>query len=49
MKDTAGQGQTIEFPAIDIQHAGPDGRIVEDWHLEDNLTFAQQAGLHAGG
>ena len=41
---TAGSGQSVEFGAIDIQHVGED-RIVEDWHLEDNLTFMQQAGL----
>lgn len=41
---TAGSGQTVEFGAIDIQHVGEE-RIVEDWHLEDNLTFMQQAGL----
>lgn len=40
-----GQGQPIKFGAIDIQHVGASGRIVEDWHLEDNLTFQQQAGL----
>lgn len=40
-----GSGQPIDFGAIDIQHVGTDGRIVEDWHLEDNLTFMQQAGL----
>ncbi|MBD8704570.1 ester cyclase [Frigoribacterium sp. CFBP 13712] len=40
-----GQGQPIKFGAIDIQHIGASGRIVEDWHLEDNLTFQQQAGL----
>ena len=39
-----GDGQPIEFVAFDIQHVGPD-RIVEDWHLEDNLTFLRQAGL----
>lgn len=43
--DTRGSGQRIEFGAIDIQHVGTSGRIVEDWHLEDNLTFMQQAGL----
>ncbi|MBY4129118.1 ester cyclase [Rhodococcus fascians] len=41
---TLGSGQSVEFGAIDIQHVGED-RIVEDWHLEDNLTFMQQAGL----
>ncbi|MEH3089006.1 MAG: ester cyclase [Microbacterium arborescens] len=40
-----GNGQRVEFGAIDIQHVGESGRIVEDWHLEDNLTFQQQAGL----
>ncbi|GAA1458544.1 ester cyclase [Williamsia maris] len=40
-----GAGQPIRFGAIDIQHVGAGGKIVEDWHLEDNLTFLQQAGL----
>lgn len=40
-----GQGQPIEFTAIDIQHLGDGQTITEDWHLEDNLTFLQQAGL----
>ncbi|MBJ7290629.1 ester cyclase, partial [Williamsia sp.] len=40
-----GAGQPIRFDAIDIQHVGDGGQIVEDWHLEDNLTFLQQAGL----
>jgi predicted ester cyclase len=40
----AGSGQEIDFVAFDIQHVGSD-RIVEDWHLEDNLTFLRQAGL----
>ncbi|MGW4242974.1 ester cyclase [Nocardia sp. NPDC004722] len=39
-----GQGEPIDFIAFDIQKVGPD-RIVEDWHLEDNLTFLSQAGL----
>jgi predicted ester cyclase len=41
----AGHGQTINFNAIDIQHVDAGARIIEDWHLEDNLTFLQQAGL----
>lgn len=41
---TQGNGQEIDFIAFDIQHVGDD-RIVEDWHLEDNLTFMLQAGL----
>src|ERR1700761_94814 len=40
----AGRGQAVDFIAFDIQHVGAD-RIVEDWHLEDNLTFLLQAGL----
>jgi predicted ester cyclase len=40
-----GHGQPVNFKAIDIQHVGDDTRIIEDWHLEDNLTFLQQAGL----
>lgn len=43
-----GHGQVIDFGAIDIQHVGPSGRIVEDWHLEDNLTFLRQAGIVRG-
>lgn len=43
-----GRGQVIEFGAIDIQHIGGSGRIVEDWHLEDNLTFLRQAGIVRG-
>jgi len=34
-------GKAISFFAIDILHI-KDGRIYEDWHLEDNLTFLQQ-------
>lgn len=40
-----GHGQGIDFIAFDIQHADDSGKITEDWHLEDNLTFLQQAGL----
>jgi predicted ester cyclase len=40
-----GRGQPINFNAIDIQHVGAESRITEDWHLEDNLAFLQQAGL----
>jgi predicted ester cyclase len=39
-----GSGQDIGFVAFDIQRVGPD-KIVEDWHLEDNLTFLLQAGM----
>ncbi|MGY2168254.1 ester cyclase [Pseudomonas gingeri] len=41
-----GQGQAVDFIAMDIYRIA-DGRVAEDWHLEDNLTFLQQAGLVA--
>ena len=41
-----GQGQQIDFIATDIYRVA-DGRIAEDWHLEDNLTFLQQIGFVA--
>ncbi|MBS1664135.1 MAG: ester cyclase [Bacteroidetes bacterium] len=40
-KDQKGKGQHISFLAIDILHI-KDGKIIEDWHLEDNLTLLQQ-------
>ncbi|MFJ4389003.1 ester cyclase [Pseudomonas soli] len=39
-----GQGQAIDFIAMDIYRVA-EGRIAEDWHLEDNLAFMRQAGL----
>lgn len=39
-----GQGQRVDFIATDIYRIA-EGRIVEDWHLEDNLTFLQQIGV----
>lgn len=44
--DTQGQGQAIDFIAMDIYRI-ENGRIAEDWHLEDNLTFLQKAGIIA--
>ncbi|QXI31505.1 ester cyclase [Pseudomonas vanderleydeniana] len=41
-----GQGQDIDFIATDIYRIAK-GRIVENWHLEDNLSLLQQAGLAA--
>ena len=38
-----GQGQAVDFIATDIYRIA-DGRIAENWHLEDNLTFMQQIG-----
>jgi predicted ester cyclase len=37
-------GQAIDFIATDIV-AVRDGRITDNWHLEDNFTFLQQIGL----
>nr|WP_246590777.1 ester cyclase [Paenibacillus sophorae] len=37
-------GKPIHFMAIDILRI-KDGKLVEDWHLEDNLTFMQQIGV----
>ncbi|MEU9559195.1 ester cyclase [Streptomyces fumanus] len=39
-----GKGQTVDFNAIDIQHAGAR-QIVEDWHIEDNQTLLSQLGV----
>jgi predicted ester cyclase len=38
-----GQGQTIDFRAFDLYRVA-DGRIADNWHLEDNLTLMQQLG-----
>jgi len=39
-----GQSQTINFIATDIYRVA-EGRIAENWHIEDNLTLQQQLGL----
>lgn len=36
-----GTKKPIQFFAIDILHI-KDGRLIEDWHLEDNLTLLLQ-------
>jgi len=38
-----GQDQTINFIATDIYRIA-DGRVAENWHIEDNLTLQQQLG-----
>jgi len=43
---TKGTGQPIDFIATDIL-AVRAGKITDNWHLEDNLTFLQQIGLVA--
>jgi len=40
---TQGKGQAIDFIATDIYRV-VDGKIVENWHLEDNLTLLKQLG-----
>jgi predicted ester cyclase len=39
-----GRGQAVDFIATDIYRVA-GGRIAENWHLEDNLTFLQQIGV----
>lgn len=39
-----GKGQEVNFIATDIYRI-ENGRIAENWHLEDNLTFLQQIGI----
>ena len=39
-----GTGQTVDFQAFDLYRV-KDGRIVENWHLEDNLTLLKQLGV----
>ncbi|XUW92327.1 ester cyclase [Burkholderia sp. M6-3] len=39
-----GKGQTVDFIATDIYRIR-EGKITDNWHLEDNLTFLQQLGV----
>jgi len=39
--DHPASGHLISFIAIDILHVR-NGKVYEDWHLEDNLTYLQQ-------
>jgi predicted ester cyclase len=39
-----GKGQVVDFIATDIYRVA-DGKIVENWHLEDNLTLLKQLGV----
>ncbi|KVR01764.1 polyketide cyclase [Burkholderia ubonensis] len=41
---TAGHGQPVDFIATDIYRIA-DGRIADNWHIEDNLTLMRQLGL----
>ncbi|MGO4701835.1 ester cyclase [Dyella sp. 2RAB6] len=40
-KGSQGRGQAIDFIATDIYRVA-DGRITDNWHLEDNLILLQQ-------
>jgi len=42
----SGAGQPVDFIATDILRVR-NGRITDNWHLEDNLTFLQQIGVVA--
>lgn len=42
-QDLTGDGRAIDFHAIDVYRVA-DGRIAENWHLEDNLTLLTQLG-----
>jgi predicted ester cyclase len=42
--DTKGAGQAVDFIATDILRV-QDGRITDNWHIEDNLTLFQQLGV----
>lgn len=41
-----GEGQPVDFIATDIYRIR-DGKITDNWHIEDNLTFLQQVGAVA--
>jgi predicted ester cyclase len=45
-RQTQGQGQAIDFVATDIYRIA-NGRIADNWHIEDNLTLMQQLDLVA--
>jgi predicted ester cyclase len=42
--DTTGKGQPIAFIATDLLKV-ENGRITDNWHIEDNLTLLKQMGL----
>ncbi|KAA0574074.1 ester cyclase [Azospirillum sp. Sh1] len=42
--EAQGNGQTVDFQAFDLYRVA-DGRIAENWHLEDNLTLLRQLGI----
>ncbi|KJK22881.1 hypothetical protein UB46_19325 [Burkholderiaceae bacterium 16] len=42
--DSKGQGQQIDFQAFDLYRVA-NGKIVENWHLEDDLGLLRQMGV----
>ncbi|XYH93851.1 ester cyclase [Sorangium sp. So ce1128] len=44
--DRKGAGQAVDFIATDILRV-QEGRITDNWHIEDNLTLFQQLGVVA--
>ena len=42
--EAAGGGQRIDFIATDLIRV-TDGRVTDNWHIEDNLTLLWQMGL----
>jgi predicted ester cyclase len=46
-RGTSGNGQSVDFIATDILKIS-DGKITDNWHLEDNLTFLRQIGSVPG-
>lgn len=46
-KGVQGRGQQVNFIATDIYRIA-DGRIADNWHIEDNLSFLQQLGVIGG-
>ena len=41
---TKGQGQPVHFIATDLLRI-TDGRITDNWHIEDNLALLTQMGI----
>jgi predicted ester cyclase len=41
---TQGSGQLIAFIATDLVKV-TDGRITDNWHIEDNLTLLREMGI----
>jgi len=44
IRGVKGRGQPVDFIATDILKVR-DGKITDNWHLEDNLTFLKDIGL----